>query len=162
MSPLAPSEGGHAPPGRLNRSAVTDAVGAEWSWQASLLSHDGPRRPQFERYYFIGGEAPPLHVKPESRGAIEAVFIGIRSPPQRACRGGGSGQLDVPVSSIEELSPRGIAFVGEFDAQDRVPPRLDGRSDQSEPGLIRCAATFSDIAADTRAYDVFPTARPAL
>lgn len=52
-------------------------------------------------------------------------------------------------------------MVRKLDADHRVAPRLDRRADQLHVGLGRGAATFSHIALQAGADDVFPRVRAA-
>lgn len=71
-------------------------------------------------------------------------------------------QLDVPIGDVEKLLPGGVAIVGELDRQGRASSGFDRLLDQLHPGLGGGSASFSDVALEATANQVFPGGGSAL
>lgn len=71
-------------------------------------------------------------------------------------------QLDIPVRPVEELAPRRVTAVGEFDVYDGISPRFDGLANQVHRRLMRGPAALTHVALMTSADHVLPRGRSAL
>lgn len=72
------------------------------------------------------------------------------------CKEHGLAQLDIPVCVIEERFPRAVFIVAQADRDERVALGPYGHLDKPHTGLLGRSSTFSRVAADASADEVFP------
>lgn len=72
-----------------------------------------------------------------------------------------SGQLNIPIRRVNELSPRGVSPIGQPDGHDRVAGGLDGFANEVQVRLGGRSTTFSDVALHASAHHIGPRRRSA-